>query len=1223
MGQGMQRLDIASFPLNGLRLIEASAGTGKTWTIAALYLRQLLERQLPVDQLLVVTFTEAATQELRGRIRQRLHEAEAAVAGADADPALDFLLAPRRGDKAVQQQLRDAVTRMDEAAIFTIHGFCQRMLTVAAFESGNLFQAEFVTDEQELRLQAVRDFWRRQVAAATPAASAWVLAQWKGPEVLLDTLKPLLGAELPQLQPQPGENELTALQQQCEQHFAQLQAQWRAERHVISSLLCDSPLLSRDKSKGFAQARLDALFTWLDTVSELAQPPLPLPADFVLLTQGKLNDPALHKKTEAKKGTAAPQHPCFVLAEGLYRSAAAYDRLRRAQFLQQAALALRETVAQRKREERILFFDDLLGRLDAALAGAGGEALAQRIRQLYPVAMIDEFQDTDSMQYRIFRRVYLDAPDTALYLIGDPKQAIYGFRGGDIFTYMRARRDTDAANAHFTLDVNHRSHSALVAGVNALFSHNPAPFLYPGDIEFQPVRAAGRADAEVLLIDGQPQRPLRCWLVDDVPLAGRSGWISKEQGRAVVAASCAAEVARLLNLGREGRACIGARKVQARDIALLVRDRFDAAALRSELAARGIGSVYISRDSVFATQEAEELLRLLRAVLEPASAALLRAALATRLLGATAAEIHALGDDEAAWDAKLQTFQDYRREWLRNGFMHLFRRLLHGEGIAARLRGLPDGERRLTNLLQLAELAQQASLARPGPEPLLRWLADAVATPDGNNEAQQLRLESDENLVQIVTIHKSKGLQYEIVFLPFPWVSRSSRREPDVLLFNDETVAGQPRCADLGSEQRDAARAQAEKQQLAEDLRLLYVALTRARQFCCFSWGRFSGAEASALAWLLHPPPQPDLAAPRSLLAALDYPALEAALQQHPAVQQELMQLLPLPAAETVLPAQSGTATVLRALPFAADTRVRLQLTSFSSLVQGTAAAWQVELPDHDQSLALQDSTLAEEPGVVLQPALADNLAVPSGRDIRFAFPRGARSGQLMHSIFERIDFARADAASLQPLVAAALEQQGLSLQWQDGLVRWISELLDTPLDADQGFCLRQLPAQRRLVELGFHFPLQQLQARALNALLRRSRGPGRAAPALDFVQLSGMMKGFIDLVFEHEGRFFVLDYKSNYLGERWQDYAAAALPAALDTHHYDLQYLIYLVALQRYLKLRLRDYDYERHIGGVYYLFLRGMHPQQGNACGVFAARPEQALIDELDRLFGGAAHD
>lgn len=1195
----MKRLELAQFPLDGLRLIEASAGTGKTYTIAALYLRHLLERGLPVTQLLVVTFTEAATQELRGRIRQRLLEALAWLEGRSEQDPLADLLQPWRGQPAVLQQLRDALTRMDEAAVFTIHGFCQRMLVDAAFESGTLFEAEFVTDEHELRLQAIQDFWRREVVAAPAERAARVLAQWSGPEQLLDAIKALLGSTELAVEPRADDAQLQALQQQLQSLQTQFCAQWQQDAAAIKSLLLDAPVLSRSKSKGYAKERLLPLFDWLEHATQQALLPLRLPAEFRLLSRSTLNASDSLKPSELKKGSPVPQHPAFELAEQLLRCSTQLAALQGAAFQLQAADYVRAAVTRRKEAERILFFDDLLSRLDTALAGPGGAALAQRIRTLFPVAMIDEFQDTDSMQYRIFHRIYHAAAGTALYLIGDPKQAIYSFRGGDIFTYMQARHDTDAACDHFTLDTNHRSHSALVQAVNTVFANTDAAFLYPGEIDFHPAQAAGRADATPLLIDGKPVAPLVCWLVDNASeLASKGTVVAKKTAYPLVAAACAAEVAALLDPA--AGACIGTQPVRAGDIAILVRNHIEAAAVRSALAEARIGSVYISRDSVFATEEAQELLQLLRAIAQPGSAVLLRTALATRLLGCSAAAIHALTEDEAAWDARVQALQDYRRDWQRFGFMRMFRELLRAEGISARLLALPDGERRMTNLLQLAELAQEASLHKPGLEPLLRWLAEARLAADGNNEAQQLRLESDENLVQIVTIHKSKGLQYGIVFVPFVW---SARRVKDsgILLYNAE--ADGQRVADLGSPTRSAALRLAEKQRLAEDLRLLYVAFTRARYRCYFSWGHFNGAADSALAWLLHPPAEPDLAQPQSGMARLADADLRQALQQLPPVQQGLLALQELPAPGRRLPQAAALQQTLAPRRFTGDTHCSLQTTSFSNLVQSAAheRSWQVELPDHDQ-LQAADSTPDE----------------PAGHSA-YSFPRGVRAGLLLHQVFEQLDFPAAGGPQLGSVVTAALEQYGFAASWQGTLERWIGAVLDTPLDGS-GLCLRRITTDRRLVELAFHFPVTATSARALNALLQRSRGSGRATPSLDFATLSGMLKGFIDLVIEHEGRFFVLDYKSNHLGNSSEDYAAARLPAAIDAHDYDLQYLIYMVALHRYLGQRLPDYDYERHIGGVYYLFLRGMHPANPAGTGIFHERPPLALIDALDRIFAGA---
>ena len=1191
----MQTLQIGTFPLQGIRLIEASAGTGKTYTIAGLYLRLLFEQKRTVSEILVVTFTEAATAELRGRVRKSIYDALQWLEGRAESDELEQLFRPFRGDHDCIQHLRDALARMDEAAIFTIHSFCQRTLTDSAFETGVLFEAEFVGDESEIRQQVCRDFWRREVAGAGTDQAAWVREQWATPDELLGTLGPLIGRPDLVIRPQPDEEGFQALVARCEALFDAVREGWLGGQDEIRALLDQSPALSRAE-RNYRQDRLDALYVQMNAFLEAGAALGVLPERIELLTATRLRDPG-----SLKKNQEPPRHECFSQVEDLLEARQAFDRARGARFLALAADYLRTEIERRKQSYRILFFDDLIGKLDQALQAEGGDALARRIRGRYPVAMIDEFQDTDPQQYRIFRRIYPVDAEGGLFMIADPKQAIYSFRGADIFTYMQARRDTDPDTAHFTLGTNWRSHSRLVSAVNALFERAESPFIYDADIPFHPVRPAGKADEEPLTIDGLEPNPLVCWFLPIGLSSSRFPTISKERAKGHAAGGCAAEIARLLTRGRQGEAKIAERALEAQDIAVLVRDRFEAATMRDALRTAGVASVYFSRDSVFDSEEARDLAHLLRAVAEPANDRLVRTALATRLMGVPASRIQQLSEDESAWEEVIQRFQVAHRRWNTHGFLPMFHDFLRQQRVIAGLLGREDGERRMTNLLQLAELAHVESVRHPGIDNLLRWLADARANPNGNREEQQLRLESDENLVRIVTIHKSKGLEYPIVFLPFIW----SAKEPAKAGVNDPVLCHDEQTGmligDVGSADRGVALAGARRERLAEDLRLLYVALTRAKYRCYFTWGKVSQAERSGLAWLLHQARDEASGDLSCNLGSLDDEQIRQDLQAVNPAGEAFLSVEELPSGAWHFRAEEGAQLAARPLEFEGDVHRSFELTSFSGLVLSGGKDYHVDLPEHD-----------------LGVGAAGEVEVLPGHS-RFAFPRGAQAGLFMHHLLETIDFPSAGGERLASLVGTRLAEHGFDESWQPVVTGWLTDILDTSLDDAGRLRLRDIPMEHRLVELGFHFPVEGLDPAGLNGLLAASRGEGRRAPSLDFPALSGYMKGFVDLIFEHEGRFYVLDYKSNHLGNTFNSYGRERLEREVVAHHYDLQYLIYTLALHRYLRQRKPGYHYEEHFGGVYYLFLRGMQKENGHRTGVHFDRPGRDLLESLDDRIRG----
>ena len=1170
-----ESLDPLRLPLIGERLIEASAGTGKTFTIAALYLRLLLglggeaayPRAISVEELLVVTFTEAATEELRGRIRSNIHELRIACLRGESDnPLYSALLAEIADKDDAAKTLLLAERQMDEAAVFTIHGFCQRMLSLNAFESGMLFEQQLIEDESRLRYQACADFWRRHCYPLTRDIAAVIHDVWKGPRDLLKSLDRWLQGEAPQLKSPPAPNEtLAERHQQIIARIDSLKQQWREQVGEIEGVLENSGLDRRKFNRGNQGKWMEKVNAWAQEETLSYQLPDALE---------KFAQSFLLERTKA--GGEPPVHPLFSAVESLLASSLTLTDL----VLARAMVEIRDAVAREKRRRGELGFDDMLSRLDEALRGDSGETLASAIRQRFPVAMIDEFQDTDPQQYRIFRRIWRRQPETALLLIGDPKQAIYAFRGADIFTYMKARGDVAA---HYTLDTNWRSSPGMVGSVNRLFSLSDNPFMFH-EIPFLPVKAAAKNKGLRFTVDAADVPAMNVWLMP-------GDTVGSGDYQTFMAQLCATQIRDWLSAGQQGRALLWrgetSRPVQASDITVLVRNRLEAAQVREALQTLGIPSVYLSnRDSVFETLEAQELLWLLQAVLAPERENTLRSALATSMFGLTALDIENLNQDEQAWDALVEEFSEYRQIWRQRGVMPMLRALMTARHIAENLLATRGGERRLTDILHISELLQEAASQRTRACSLSSWLAQHIAEPDSNAASQQMRLESDKHLVQIVTIHKSKGLEYPLVWLPF--IARF--RKQDQAFYHDrETFAA---VLDLGQDEASLELAEAER--LAEDLRLLYVALTRAVWHCSLGVAPLSSRKSgnsdfhlSALGRLLQAGEAMDAAGLAARLA--DFCHGDIALQ--------------IPGELDLTPWQAPAATIPRLSARELQRRIAddWRVTSYSGLQQHGFSGGQDLLPRLDVDAA----GVGE---VVEEPQLTPHQ-----------FPRGAAPGTFLHSLFEELDFT-------QPVpegwMAEKLQLSGFDAQWAPVLTDWLGGVLKTRLPGPD-IALNQLAARDKQVEMAFYLPIAQLlTAERLDALIRQYDPLSADTPPLDFRQVRGMLKGFIDLVFRHEGRYYLLDYKSNWLGEDREAYTRPAMEQAMRAHRYDLQYQLYSLALHRYLRHRLADYDYDRHFGGVIYLFLRGMDGQEGGQ-GIFTTRPVRPLIDGLDQLFAGETQE
>lgn len=1176
----IKQLDPLTLPLTGLQVIEASAGTGKTWTLAALYVRLVLGHAakgtqpgsgLYPPQILVMTFTEAATAELRGRIRARLAQAarffkHGEQPGFQVD---DFLRSLRDDIDAGQwptcaERLDLAAQWMDEAAIFTIHGWSSRMLKTHAFDSASLFQQSRVEDSEALKLGAVQDYWRKWFYPLSANQLGALQAVASNPQELLAQLGPLwtLEDKAPHLASAPEQTPDVTIQawevwqQQHDALTSQAQLGWTPE---LVTLVTEAA--ARKAIKGY---RADWLAGWLAQMATWQQGDSIKADTLQRFTVSRLLE---------KSWTEAKQHSAFVHIEALCDHLGQEPQVTE---LLLAHAAHEVGAAYRQAKARLAQFDfsDLLQHLYRALQAPDGR-LAAAIRAQFPVALVDEFQDTDPWQYGALSKIYDasgNAPDapgsTGLIMIGDPKQAIYSFRGADLNTYLSARQQAQAIH---TLIGNFRSTQGVVAAVNHVFGHAAEPF---GEVPYEIVSACN-AEVLPLQVAGQAQVAMTVWHLQSPHIQRKAVWMRQ------MAEVFAAQMTHLLNAGA---ARPGA-------MAVLVRNWSEARAIRSALASRGVRSVYLSeRDSVFATPQAIDLWRILRAVANPRASHWVRAALATGLWGLSWRELEALFQDEAAWDALSERFHQWQTVWQRQGFLPMLHQLLHEQSIPARLLAQDradnkpqnrSGERQLTNLLHLGDLLQNASLGLQGEGALIRYLEDQLRDPQASGDTAQLRLESDADLVQVVTLHKAKGLQYPLVFLPFV----ANYREAD-------------------SGQDDAPR-------LAEDIRLLYVALTRAEQALWLgitaTRGDVEGKTIkvkSAVSALLGRQASGDLAQ-----------CLKAWESEHIVVQNA-----PEPD-DTGYTPQASARHWKPALTPRRHLISRWWSASFSALTRdvGPAAAGAVLASELDERLgdAQIDSALPQAIDLPVQP---DLLTPPFN-----AFPAGSHYGTLLHDLLEWQAQQGWPAAQNNPPATVAADWQKLLTRKAQGLkldeaecdllATWVPAIVSTPLavSASSRLVLASLKPEQHWAEMAFSLKVSALDSARLDRLIAAHVLVGQPRQAMQPRQLEGMLTGFIDLVLEFEGRYYVLDYKSNKL----PDYEPAQLQQAMLAHRYDVQYTLYLLALHRLLKSRLADYDYDRHVGGALYLFLRGID-QSG--AGLYLDRPPKALIETLDAAFSAS---
>ena len=1199
----LQPLFAEQVPLSGRHLIEASAGTGKTFNITRIYLRLLLEKGLTVEQILVMTFTKDATEEIKSRIGQTLRNA---IANWDELAVNDsfFQAIAKTVDKTeAMAKLHRALLFLDDAAIFTIHGFCKRVLSEFAFDSGLLFNLAMESSCHDQTVEAVQD-WYRLIAKQAPDNYLTIAEFWPEPDQFVQVFAGAIDKHHSITTPSTDElcKQINLLASDA--HSSLANNQTFLFEHLVEN--------QKGAKKDERISEYEQLVSWLQsaTSADLSQL-LALPAIPASFTDGRR-----FGRSKVKAEIIEAFAPVNDLKSAVSDIAAQVKRIQAYEIVANHLASIANAVAEKKQRLGLLSFDDLIAILAKQLAiGEAGRVLADKLAKQYPAAMVDEFQDTDPNQFAILTHIYQGDSDqteieqskenTALFLIGDPKQAIYAFRGGDIFTYLSAR---DFCQYFWVMDTNWRSSGEMIQGYNRLFYgtslEQEGKPTFGKHIPYHPVTASNKVKAVDLADNDLPLQFVHFPFGDESTTA-------KPAQRALMAQWLAQKIVTLLKDNPQ--------HVSASDIAILVRDGTEAAIVKQALTASQLASVYLSnRSNLWHSEQAAQLLLVLKAVLFLEQDRYFNAGLASGLLGHTPSSLLVLSGDELAWQDIKFSFKAIRDEWQHKGFISAALKLLHEHVNVAG----EQKERALTNLLHLFELLQAASARYHQPLELLYWFEQQVNAQSTESDAE-LRLESDEQLIKIVTQHGSKGLEYPIVFVPFASrhknPSKIGNRNVTVIEYHDED--GKLHTSLSGNKQQIAQMAE---EAYAESIRLLYVAVTRAVQRCYLLVANFDKTENSplgkTLAWTSD-----------SCISN----ELQGLSQQHPdaigycAISDDAFD----EAIDETVNEGKGDATE--------DENRDTRLTSLASPcanVEGKAipqlAAFTSKIErDWWLSSFTALSKNLRHGGVSLPDRDLDQqtpITAPSVNRIGFDLAKGAQTGNLLHDLLEYGDFQQGDwltlAQSMSVKYAALLED------WSaQELALWCEQLVSCELT--DNLCLADIEPNAVLKEQEFYFPMEQASSQKLAVLVHQHRQrqltrthserPSKAVKLPSYQALKGMMHGFIDLVFEHQGKYYVCDYKSTHLGDSFEHYHHDALQQNIADNYYDLQYLIYCLALHRLLKSRLSDYDPAQHFGGVFYLYLRGMNNKalSNNRTGVFFTDISGEELNELDALFANQA--
>ena len=1148
--RGFMRFDPAVAELSGTNLVEAGAGTGKTFSLALLYLRGVIELEADVESILAVTFTNAAVAELKDRIRSFMEQGLSVIRkdGMDtAEPLIRKVVENAclaKNPKVVKLVLKKALYSLDQAHIYTIHGFCQRVLDEYAFLTKAGFDTDIITDDSGFIKEAAEDFYKNRIDVH-PAPVLSVLKKEMGmtPTPLENNVRQLLN--------KPGLKILAeeARAADLNQAWETVKALFQSEGGSACDLLRESEKLKRNK----ANFRADSLDQALGKLARSVENDMPEIYLIRLFSASNIKSQTLGKF--AKNGDF-PEHALFDACQEFIDLV---SRVKGA-LLKESVEYIRDRVKAKKEILNRRGFSDLLEDVHKSVSENGFEnRLTRALRRNYRLGFIDEFQDTDQFQWEIVKAVFVDG-GVPLFLIGDPKQAVYSFRGADVFSYIRAREEVRDIRKYW-LDTNFRSSGMFVRAVNSVFSSGPAgtsPFLMEG-IGYNPVSAAGSAGNGNNRELGRGDFG-RCSFV----IWKEESVTAKTNFEGQVESAVAEEIRVLIDSGgfRIGRG-EGKRNLDPGDIAVLVLTHEQGRAMKRELDRMNIPGVISRSGSVFETTEAMDLFRLLSTCSGTVNRESMAGTLASDLSGVEEEKLFRMSEEE--YEEHLDRFRSYANLWREKGIAPMTAAFFQDYRVYERFLQRMSGERRLTNLRHLVNLLHtREKETEASCSELLSWFSDRTVSADKERMEYEMTLESDETAVKIVTVHASKGLEYPVVFAPYFYSGVSASGKNDTAeraVFHGEDHG---LLLDLRPENSKEALDRHLFETFAEKLRLFYVAVTRAVYRC----------------YTLYPAGFKK----QDTVASCHF--LEKFFQSGVKPEENGIEIRDLPSVSSMeSPDRRG---LVHKAP--GDSRC------FNGRV------------DTGRSVSSYSAIVRHGEYQRFDPAMREDI---------IGFPRGAHAGNALHDIFENLDFL--NPGSWEGTVRSVLTDY--NLQGEDHA--WVAPVTDCTAnvlqsryaesiqDPENGFRLCDIPPDRRIAEMEFYLKCRSVRRERFINLLGEKAGDIRPA------ELSGWLHGYIDLVFESGGKYYILDWKSNYLGSEESDYAPARLETAMAEHNYFLQACIYTLAFHRYLEKRLENYSYERHFGGVLYLFLRGFTGVRDMTAdhmeGIFFQRPDSGLIHGL----------
>ncbi|WP_158675185.1 exodeoxyribonuclease V subunit beta [Candidatus Pantoea edessiphila] len=1173
----MKILNPITLPIKGNILIEASAGTGKTFTISLLYLRLLLGlnkkheyyRPLSVEEILVVTFTEIATIELRKRIRNDIHQLRlSCIQGRSFNPMHQLLLEQIDDNKQAIKRLFFAEKNIYNAAIYTIHSFCRKVLKFFDFESNTSFRNKILSDEYTLFKKITLNFWNNLSCSISLDVARIISNEWNNAEDLLFTLYPLFRKKNDII------NCLSFLDKTLElkhknnlDQINSIKNIWINHNNNILKILNSSKINKRIYNNKNLKNWVDKITVWANSITL----DYTIPKDLQRFRQSIINE-------KNKDNDKIIDFRLFKEIESFFINPISL----REDFIKKALAEITISINKEKHLQGLLSFDDLLHELDKALQSSKGDLLARNIGTYFPVSLIDEFQDTDLKQYRIFQKIYIQQKlNQSLIIIGDPKQSIYSFRGADISSYINMRCEISDI---YTLDTNWRSSSEMIESVNCLFSKITLPFMSP-QIPFIPIKSAIDNKKIKFIFNGNKYPSLNIWIhpVNNIDCMDYEYDIAKQ---------CAADISNLL-LAKNKKKAFFLKKnnklhlLQPSDIAVLVRNRREANLIRNALNLFSVSSVYLSEfDSVYSTVEAREFFYLLKAIQSPTQEQLIRTALATSMFSIDSKTIESLSNNNLI--VLIKKFSRWKLLWQKYGLMPMFRNIILEYNIAENILASENGKRRLTDLMHISELLQAESMVLIGPNDLLNFFFEQINKPNNQISNQQLRLEEDCNFIKIITIHKSKGLQYPLTWLPF--AVSFMEHDNNIYCNNNNGLS-------LNTNE-DVNDIQSFKERMAEDLRLFYVAVTRSIYHCSIGIGTFikggyntkkntNDLYKTALGYLLKCNKYTNIKQLKDYISELKYiniKAIDIDLKPNKKWQEKKI----------------------------IDTTLNnLKLNRISSdLCQSNI------YPEQENEIGKFTFSSDFDENNLINYYVKKNSLIKekSSLIVTSHFPNDLKFNTFIISLFKSMNL---NTIPKKSWLEYQLNRCGYSLELLSDIHKWIIIILCKPLNSE-GLSLINMKETDYLNDFKFFLMIKNNAViSGLNRLLSNKDKLSKYENNISFDKEQGIIQGYIDLVFIWHNKYYLLYYRLDYLGSHNICYTAQSIKSKIFNRSFNFKNQLCTLAFHRYLKHRLNDYSYEKHFGGVFYLFLKGLS-ENLLSNGIIKIFTDKNSIQKLDILIG-----